>query len=55
MSEKQAEEFEKDPQFQTFIKMRTWDEAAKDPTWTDLKDLNYFKNRSVDDSPSTVP
>lgn len=41
MSKEEAENFEKNPYFETIIRMRRWDEAAKVENMI-LPDLNYF-------------
>lgn len=43
MSAKEAKNFEKNPYFETIIKMRRWDEAAK-VEGQKLPDLTYFMN-----------
>lgn len=43
MNDREGEKFESDPRCQNFVRLRFWDEQAKDETWTDLKPLTYFK------------
>lgn len=43
MTEEEAKNFEKNPYFETIIKMRRWDEAAK-VEGQKLPDLDYFMN-----------
>jgi phosphonate degradation associated HDIG domain protein len=42
MSEQEAAEFEKDPLFESKVRMRLWDDAAKETVRTDAE-LSYFR------------
>lgn len=46
MTEKEAAEFERDPLFDLSIKMRTWDELAKEPN-VPLQDLQHLKQKAI--------
>ncbi|XP_066280253.1 2-amino-1-hydroxyethylphosphonate dioxygenase (glycine-forming)-like [Branchiostoma lanceolatum] len=42
MTKQEAAEFEKSPQFQASLRMRSWDEAAKDPC-VQIKPLQHYR------------
>jgi 2-amino-1-hydroxyethylphosphonate dioxygenase (glycine-forming) len=47
MSAAEAARFEADPYFMLYIRMRLWDEAAKDPSVSPL-DLSIFKAKIIE-------
>ncbi|KAK7084755.1 hypothetical protein SK128_001904 [Halocaridina rubra] len=46
MTQEEVETFRKDPQFEAILRMRTWDERAKDPN-ADTRSLQYYKDLCV--------
>ena len=46
MEEAEAKQFEDDPLFELYIKMRYWDEAAK-VEYLPLPDINFFRSKAI--------